>query len=198
MPLYESVAKLPILEQPAEIDRRITAEYNKRLAQKLPLTPAHIQMVCGISKTTYREWRESDSNARINGGFVHPEFGDNQRRSPEEHAAILERRELLLVWESVCASMLADTANDSNSKSAVTGANFQLERALGYQRDGGCEAAAANAGLEAILARIAVRLATGDKKTAEIGADMALVNLPTAPAADEDQDEADADIIDTE
>lgn len=192
MPLYESVAKMPIHEQAAEIDRRCKEEYEKRVASGKPLTPAHIQMVCGISRQTYSEWLRGVSNMRVQGGFVHPEPGDNLRKSAEEQAAIMERREVLMIWEGVCSAMLADVATDANSKSGVTGANFLLERALGYQREATIEAANASMGLEKLLARLQIRLETRDNKAAEIGA-AAVISLPPEPALDVEQDETEED-----
>lgn len=183
MPLYESIAKLPITEHAAEIDRRCKAEYEKRLQSKLPMTPAHIQMICGIGKATYDEWTRGNSTVRVNGGFAHPLPEDNNRRSDEVKAAEIERRETLHIWESVCAAMLADTATYSESKSAVTGANFMLERSLGYQRDVATDAANSGMGLEALLSRLELRLAT-QSKPAELKADVALISIPPETAGD--------------
>jgi hypothetical protein len=79
--------------------------------------------------------------------------------------------------------MLADTATYSESKSAVTGANFMLERSLGYQRDTATDAANSGMGLEALLSRLELRLAT-QSKPAELKADVALISIPPETTGD--------------
>lgn len=186
MPLYESVAKLPITEQAAEIDRRCREEYERRKPLKMPMASPHIQMICGISRPIYQQWLAGNVQARFGGNNPVGNFSgeDNFRKDEEERAAIAARREVLQMWESICTATLIDCSTGSDSKSGVTGANFALERIMGYHRESQGDAALLNTGLEALLSRLKLREATGRGKTAEITADVALISIP--PAGDTD------------
>ena len=90
-----SIKRLPLREQPAEAERRLSAAYAFRVATETLLTVSDMAVVLGIDSDTVVAWMKGRSQNGV-------ELVGNG--SKEDKAAILERKRVLKKWWELGAS----------------------------------------------------------------------------------------------
>ncbi len=123
--LANSVGRLPIEQQIAEIDRRLTEEWERRRELGLPMSPINICDVLCIDKATFSRWKD--------GSVGQPQIEEQTADAVDFYQ---QRSELLGAWMIKCEASWLDIAGNSDGKSAVSGANNVLNKLFGYDRRG--------------------------------------------------------------
>lgn len=129
------ISKLPIEQQCEEINKRLTALQKQLHEVGQPLTPPAIRVALGIDKSTLGRWMEAKSKQRQNGQIVEILSRDaeaGQENSQTQTDLYKERGDIIRAWFDLAEAELAGVSASPDSKSAVTGANYQLGAQFGY------------------------------------------------------------------
>lgn len=138
--IEKSVARLPLTEQIPEIERRLTALYNKQKKDGKAMTPAHIAEALAIGKSTLNRWTRAVDEIDPAAIGASDEPDDEQAfelgRVPLMSEPELKnlRKQMLRLWLTKGETLTVDIATNPDSKSAVTGAVKILETAYDYRK----------------------------------------------------------------